>query len=145
MADTGDAPSLLVLLGSPRRRGNSALLAEAAAERAEVSGARVKVRFLADYIDGFLRDCRDCRQADGSCRIDDGYRDLFLDDFLPADGVIFASPVYWYGVSAQLKAFLDRSFCYYAASYPESADVVKAMIGKQLGLVLRQEAITCYR
>ncbi len=139
MADSMEAPSLLVLLGSPRRTGNSALLAEAVAESAEASGARVKVRFLADYIDGFLRDCRDCRHADGSCSIDDGYRDLFLDDFLPADGVIFASPVYWYGVSAQLKAFLDRSFCYYAASYPASEDVIRAMTGKQLGLVLASE------
>jgi multimeric flavodoxin WrbA len=42
-------------------------------------------------------------------------------------------------MSAQTKAFFDRSFCYYAASYPASQDVVRRMQGKRLGLVLASE------
>src|SRR5690606_36084344 len=109
---------LLVIVGSPRRNGNTATLAEAVQRGAEAAGAEVALRFLDDQISGFLRDCRNCRQANGECAISDRYRALFFEDFLPARGVLFCSPIYWYGLSAQAKAFFDRSFCYYAASYP---------------------------
>jgi multimeric flavodoxin WrbA len=131
---------LLVLVGSPRRAGNSATLAAAVERGARAVGdVEVKVRFIDDFITSFLRDCRSCRRADGSCAIDDGFRGLFLEDFLPATGVVFASPVYWYGLSAQTKAFFDRTFCYYAASYPDSAAVIAAMSKKRIGLVLASE------
>jgi len=64
---------------------------------------------------------------------------VFLDQYLPADGFIAATPIYWYGMSAQLKAFYDRTFCYYAASYPRSAEVIAKMQGKRIGLALSSE------
>lgn len=106
---------------------------------AQAAGTEVVLRFLDDYISGFLRDCRTCRGADGHCTIADRYGALFREDFLPADGVVFCSPIYWYGLSAQTKAFFDRSFCYYAASNPDSVDVLNGMAGKRLGLVLASE------
>lgn len=132
-------PKLLVLVGSPRRNGNSATLAEAVKRGAESSGASVTLRHLGDHLAHFLRDCRACRRDNGECSIDDGFRPLFFDDFLPADGVVLCSPIYWYGLSAQTKAFFDRSFCYYAASYPDSASVIRGMTRKRLGLVLASE------
>jgi multimeric flavodoxin WrbA len=130
---------LLVLVGSPRRNGNSAVMAEAVARGAAEKGATVAVRFIDDYISNFLRDCRVCRKPNGECSIEDRFRELFFDDFLPADGVVFCTPVYWYGVSAQTKAFFDRTFCYYAGSYPDSAEVVARMSRKRVGLVLASE------
>lgn len=130
---------LLVLVGSPRRDGNSAVLGEAVRRGAEAAGSRVSLRFLDDHIGHFLRDCRKCRGADGRCGIDDGFAALFLDEFLPADGVVFCSPIYWYGLSAQTKAFFDRTFCHYAASNPDSAQVLARMGGKRLALVLSSE------
>ena len=96
-------------LRRPRRRGRG---------RAGRSRPSAETVHLADAIGGFLRDCRQCRRPDGSCAIDDGYRPLFHDRFLAADGLVVATPIYWYGMSAQLKAFFDRMFCYVAASYP---------------------------
>jgi multimeric flavodoxin WrbA len=130
---------LLVLVGSPRRNGNSATLAKAVQRGAESSGAQVSLRFVDDFISSFLRDCRLCRLTSGECAISDQFRSLFFDDFLPAHGVIFCSPVYWYGLSAQTKAFFDRTFCYYAASYPRAAEVTQCMSGKRIGLVLASE------
>jgi len=130
---------LLILVGSPRRAGNSAALAAAIQRGAEETEARVTVRFLDDYLTSFLRDCRTCRLPSGECSIADQFRTLFFDDFLPADGVVFCSPVYWYGLSAQTKAFFDRTFCYYAASYPESAQVIQQMSHKRIGLALASE------
>ncbi len=87
----------------------------------------------------FLRDCRTCRQADGDCAIADGFKALFFDDFLPAHGVVFCTPIYWYGMSAQTKAFFDRTFCWYAASCPRSNEVISGMAHKRIGLALASE------
>lgn len=130
---------LLILVGSPRKTGNSATLAAAVQRGAEETGAEVSLRFIDDYISHFLRDCRTCRQANGECAIEDNFCSLFFDDFLKADGFVLCSPVYWYGLSAQAKAFFDRTFCYYAASYPKAAEVMAGMMHKRIGLVLASE------
>ena len=123
----------LVLSASPRRDGNSALLARAAAEGLREAGHDCELVFADDVLKSFLRDCQKCRTEDGECAIEDDFRRVFLDLFLPADGVVVATPVYWYGMSAQLKAFFDRAFCYIAASYPRSQDVVRRMTGSGWG------------
>jgi multimeric flavodoxin WrbA len=129
----------LVLSSSPRRNGNSALLAQAVREGLAEAGHETEFVFADDILTGFLRDCRKCRKPDGECSIEDGFRSVFLDHYLPADGFIAATPIYWYGTSAQLKAFLDRTFCYYAASYPQSERVISGMQGKRIGLILSSE------
>jgi multimeric flavodoxin WrbA len=139
MIRMAEASKLLVLIGSPRRQGNSATLAAAVARGARQAGTVVTTRFVDDFIGSFLRDCRTCRLPSGECSIEDRFRSLFFEDFLPADAVVFCSPLYWYGLSAQMKAFFDRTFCYYAASYPQSEQVTARMARKRLGLVLASE------
>jgi multimeric flavodoxin WrbA len=129
----------LVMSSSPRRNGNSAILAEAVHAGLIEAGHDATLLFADDFLKAFLRDCRKCRKPDGECAIEDGYRSVFLDQYLPADGFIAATPIYWYGMSAQLKAFYDRTFCYYAASYPRSAEVIAKMQGKRIGLALSSE------
>jgi multimeric flavodoxin WrbA len=58
---------------------------------------------------------------------------------LPAEALVLATPLYWYGVSGQLKTFLDRQFCYIAASEPESDLFVRGLTGKRLALVIASE------
>lgn len=130
---------VLVLKGSPRVNGNSSAMADAFATGASGAGHDVDVVRLDDCIAAFLRDCRQCRRPDGSCAIDDGYASLFQDHFLPASAVAFATPIYWYGMSAQTKAFFDRTFCYYAASHPRSAENIRGMMHKRLALLLSSE------
>jgi multimeric flavodoxin WrbA len=124
---------LLVLVGSPRRDGNSAALAEAARRGADGAGISTSLFFLDDYIQGLLPDLR--RASPPA----DRYAELFLDHFLPADGVLFCTPIYWYGMSAQTKAFFDRSFSHYAGSGPEPERVKAGMAGKRLGLAVASE------
>jgi multimeric flavodoxin WrbA len=130
---------LLILVGSPRCAGNSATLGKAVQRGAEAAGVQVALRFVDDFISSFLRDCRSCRLPGGECSITDQFRALLFEDFIPAQAVVFCSPVYWYGLSAQMKAFFDRTFCYYAASYPDSAKVIDGMSRKRIGLVLVSE------
>jgi multimeric flavodoxin WrbA len=88
---------------------------------------------------GFLRDCSRCRLPDGTCSIQDGYGELLTRKVASADGVVYATPLYWYGIAAVLKNFFDRMVCYLSASYPESEQVVAAMAGKRSALLLASE------
>ncbi|MEA2364369.1 MAG: hypothetical protein QOD71_3514 [Thermoleophilaceae bacterium] len=130
---------VLALSSSPRRDGNSFLLAEAAVEGAREAGHRAQLVHVDDHVRHFLRDCRRCRDARGRCTIDDGFEALLRDLVLPADAIIFATPLYWYGVSGQLKTFLDRLFCYIAASEPEADMFVRGLLGKRLALLIASE------
>ena len=118
----------MILSSSPRRTGNSATLARAVAEGLGDAGHDSDFVAADDILSQFLKDCRACRRADGSCSIEDGFATAFFESYLPAQGFVAASPIYWYGMSAQLKAFFDRMFCYVAASYPESSSVVALML-----------------
>ncbi|AOB27221.1 MULTISPECIES: flavodoxin family protein [Bordetella] len=135
MNSSQTANPVLALVGSPRRDGNSALLARAVVEGARQSGAAATLLFLDDYIAGFLTDEK---QADAR-RPDDRYGELFFDHFLPARAVVLCTPVYWYGMSAQAKAFFDRSFTYYSAAHPRHAEVLRRMTGKRLALAVSSE------
>ncbi|MEM9523892.1 MAG: flavodoxin family protein [Pseudomonadota bacterium] len=128
-----------ILSSSPRRDGNSAILAQETAKGLRQAGHEAELLRADQVLSDFLGDCRTCRLQNGECSIKDGYRDVFFDHFLPADGLIVATPIYWYGMSAQLKAFFDRMFCYVAASHPASMTVVSKMQGKRIGLVLSSE------
>ncbi len=131
--------NVLVVTASPRRDGNAALLAAASAEGAREAGHDVAVVHLDDHLQHFLRDCRRCRGADGQCTIDDGYERLLRDQVVPADALVLATPLYWYGVSGQLKVFFDRMFCFISASQPDADHFVSGLSGKRLGLLISSE------
>jgi multimeric flavodoxin WrbA len=130
---------VLVVSSSPRRDGNSRRLADAALAGAREAGQEAELVHLDDHVRHFLRDCRECRDACGRCTIDDGYGELLRDRVLPADGLLLATPVYWYGVSGQLKTFFDRMLCYIAASSEEADRYAQGIVGKRIGLLLSSE------
>lgn len=130
----------LVISTSPRRDGNSHLLALSAAEGSAEAGHRVEHVFLDDYVDRSLANCRQCRRvSDRQCSLDDRYQELLLDRILPADGVIFGMPLYFYGMPGRLKTAFDRLFCYTSNSAPQQAEVVAGIMGKKVGLVISCE------
>ena len=131
--------NVLALSSSPRRDGNSFRLARAMVDGAREAGHETELVHLDDHVRHHLRDCRRCRDEAGRCTIDDGFEALLRDRVLPADAIIFATPLYWYGVSGQLKTFLDRLFCFIAASEPEADMFVRRLMGKRLALVLSSE------
>lgn len=130
---------VLALSASPRRDGNSFLLAEAAVEGAREAGHRAELVHLDDHVSHFLRDCRRCRDDAGRCTIEDGFEVLLRERVLPAGAIIFATPLYWYGIAAQLKTFFDRLFCYIAASEPDADQFCRGLVGKRLALMLASE------
>lgn len=130
---------VLAVSSSPRRDGNSRLLAQAVLEGAAQAGHETELVDLDEVLGGFLRDCRTCRGTDGECTIPDRYGEVLLESVLPADALVLATPLYWYGVSASLKAFIDRFFCFIASDYPRGEEVRDRLVRKRSALVLSSE------
>jgi multimeric flavodoxin WrbA len=130
---------VLAISSCPRLDGNSRLLAEAVLVGAAAAGHDCELIDLAGRMTGLLRDCRACRGPDGRCTIDDDYEEIFLERLLAADAVVLATPLYWYGVSGALKTFIDRIFCFIAASYPGNEEVRERLVGKRLVVAISAE------
>lgn len=99
------------ICGSPRKKGNTSLLLKKALKGAAENGAETEIVYLADYEFRGCIGCEGCRDS-FKCIIDDGMQDLY-EKVLDSDGLILASPTYFYNVSSLMKAFIDRLYCLY--------------------------------
>ncbi len=103
---------VLVLLGSPRRKGNSAILAEKIAEGAKSKGASVNTVFLHGLNIASCTACYACQKPKSKgCSIDDDMQPLYR-AMLEADAWVIASPVYWFTLSSQTKLWMDRCLAF---------------------------------
>lgn len=98
---------IVVLVGSPRRDGNTELLAKAFADGA-AEKHEVELVSVADYQVKPCMGCNACFAREGNTCVQQDDMDLIYEKLKEADTVIIASPVYFYGISAQLKAVIDR-------------------------------------
>jgi len=102
---------IVAIVGSPRPKGNTDILVDAALEEAAARGCEVeKVMLCKHQIEG-------CRGHDRchtyeKCLIKDDIP-MILDKFSTADGTILATPVYYYNMTAQMKTFVDRNYFLY--------------------------------
>jgi len=101
--------NIVVVTGSPRANGNSEILADAFIEGARQGGHSVTVFHAGRMnIKGCL-DCKYCFSHDGECIQIDDMQSIYP-SLRKADILVFASPIYWYGLSSQIKAVIDRMF-----------------------------------
>jgi multimeric flavodoxin WrbA len=106
------AKKVLVLLGSPRQKGNSAILAETIAGGARTAGARVGTLFLHAMDIAPCKACYACQKPKSrGCAIDDDMQQIYR-SMLDADAWVIASPVYWFTMSAQIKLWMDRCLAF---------------------------------
>lgn len=103
---------ILALLGSPRREGNTAIVLDQILEGAREAGAETSIQFLQEMDIGGCQECLACQSVfdEPGCAIEDDMQDIYT-EILDADLIIFASPVFCWNVSSQLKAALDRMYC----------------------------------
>jgi multimeric flavodoxin WrbA len=126
------AKNVLILKGSPRREGNSAILAEQVAAGAKEAGGQVETVYLHELDIQPCDACDTCQAGDIDCVIEDDMQALYP-KVRAADAVVYASPIYWFSVSAQLKLFIDRC---YAMGEGEDEPEKYALAGKKIGVVL---------
>ncbi len=98
--------NILILSGSPRKDGNTELLAEAFAKGASAQH-HVEIVFVRDYKVNPCLGCNACFKTNGICAQKDDMT-IIYEKMSQADMFVIASPVYFYGISAQLKAVIDR-------------------------------------
>lgn len=97
---------IIVVSSTPRKGGNSEVLARQFALGAEKSGNAVEFIEVRDIRPEFCTGCMYCPSQNG-CVLKDKMNDL-CEKISFADILVFATPVYYYSVSGQLKTFLDR-------------------------------------
>ncbi|MCG8564386.1 MAG: flavodoxin family protein [Desulfobacterales bacterium] len=120
---------VLIVLGSPRKKGNTATLAAQVAQAATENGAEVETV----YLNGLkIKPCQGC----GKCQREPSKGCILKDDMGPlygklqeADSVVVASPIYFFNLSAQTKIFIDRL---YAVGTPRT-NILK---GKHFSILL---------
>jgi multimeric flavodoxin WrbA len=97
---------VLGIMGSPRKQSNTDILLDRALEGAREAGAEVEKVLISKLRISPCLEIYACRK-DGNCAIKDDMQ-LLYKKLLEADHVIFASPMFFYGVTSQAKAVIDR-------------------------------------
>ena len=101
---------VVVILGSPRKKGNSAILAEQITKGAKSAGAKVESIFLQGHKIAPCQSCYTCQKPNSKgCAINDDMQSVYP-KLIEADAWVIASPIYWFTMSAQTKLFMDRCF-----------------------------------
>lgn len=101
---------VVVLLGSPRKDGNSAILAGKIASGAQSAGAAVETFFIQEMDIKACKACWACQIPDSKgCVINDDLQKIFP-KLIEADAWVIATPVHWFNMSTQTKLWLDRCF-----------------------------------
>ena len=106
---------VLAIYGSPRRKGNTSLLLKRSVEGAREAGADVEEVVLRDLNMSPCLEIYGCKNS-GRCAIKDDFQALY-DKLLACDGLMLASPVFFYTVSAHTKILIDRCQSFWVKKY----------------------------
>ncbi len=98
---------VLVFLGSPRKKGNSEILAMSLLEGVRQAGGSPEIIRLCDLKISPCISCGGCNKT-GRCVVEDDMIPLY-EKIITIDKIIVVSPIFFYGITAQTKAFIDRT------------------------------------
>ncbi len=107
--------TVLAVYGSPRRKGNSSLLLDQAVRGARDAGARVEEVYLRDLRMSPCLEIYGCKET-GRCVIQDDFQRVH-DQLLSCRGLMLASPIFFYTVTAQTKILMDRCQALWVKKY----------------------------
>lgn len=107
--------NILAIYGSPRRDGNTSLLLRRAVDGARESGAEVDEVVLRDLKMSPCLEIYGCKK-NGRCVIKDDFQEVY-DKLVSCDGMMLASPIFFYTVSAHTKILMDRCQSFWVKKY----------------------------
>lgn len=130
---------IVAVFGSPRNKGNSETLAEAFLQEAERLGAEVD-RFHLNTMNyqGCIA-CYACKKKIEQCALNDDLTPV-LKAVHEAEALLVATPVYFFDMPAQLKAFIDRWYSFFKPRFHETGDISRIPEGKTVIFVVTQRA-----
>ena len=105
---------IVVITGSPRKKGNSFAMTEAFIKAAEKKGHTITRFDIATMNVGGCRACETCFKTGKACSFNDDFNTI-APAIQEADAVVFSTPVYWYSIPSQIKAVIDKLFSFYNA------------------------------
>ena len=126
---------VLTVLGSPRRRGNTAKALGWVEDQFRADRHEVDHVNILDCVVGGCRECLVCKKGgtDTLCAVEDDAIAIF-GRMAEADLVLFAAPVFCWGFPAQIKALIDRTYCLMDFDVPRTN--LPRLTGKAMGLLL---------
>lgn len=124
---------VLGILGSPRIGGNSDILLSRALSGAKEAGAEVEKIILDRKNISGCKDCQKCNKM-GVCVIKDDMLEI-QKKILEAYAIIHSTPVYFWSMTAQMKAYLDRWTVFFDAEWKWQKIYYPKMRGKRIGLI----------
>ncbi len=107
---------ILVLNGSPRKQGSTAAMAEEISKAASEQGAVIRSYYLNGMNIKGCQSCYACKGESHSCILQDDMQELY-NEIAAASGIIFATPVYMWQMTAQLKQVIDRLYPFLKPDY----------------------------
>lgn len=127
LKEANTQPRVLGVVGSPRRGGNTDFLVEAVLTGAEKAGARTEKIILNELEIKPCQACNRCRET-GSCVHQDDMSKL-LEKMQRSQVWILGTPIYWWGPTAQFKAFLDRWYGARQVNFAEKKIILAIPLG----------------
>jgi multimeric flavodoxin WrbA len=109
------ATTVIGIVGSPRRGGNTDVLVEEVLRGAQDAGAAASKVMLQDMNIGPCRGCDECAETRRCVQVDD--MAALVEQMERSDVWVLGTPVYWWGPTAQFKAFLDRWYARGSAAF----------------------------
>jgi multimeric flavodoxin WrbA len=125
---------ILAVYGSPRRQGNSSLLLDKAVEGALEAGAEVEKLVLRDLKMSPCLEIYGCKNT-GRCAIQDDFQRVY-DQLLGCSGLMLASPIFFYTVSAHTKILMDRCQSLWVKKYWIDQVAPNQWVPKRKGLLI---------
>ena len=110
---------IVAIVGSPRSNGNTNCLVDEALQEAAGQGMETEKIMLGEHWVGPCLGHENCPSFSECLQKDDA--PWILERFREADGIILGSPVYYYTITAQMKAFIDRNYFLYTHGIPLKA------------------------
>jgi multimeric flavodoxin WrbA len=110
---------VMAIVGSPRTNGNTNFLVDQALEEIAAHGLETEKIVLSEHKVNPCQGHQNCSSFPACKQEDDA--PWILDRFSRAEGIILGSPVYYYNMTAQMKAFIDRNYFLYRHGIPLSA------------------------
>ncbi|WP_378956156.1 flavodoxin family protein [Pelosinus sp. sgz500959] len=107
---------IVILNGSPRKQGTTSALAEVVSEAAAERGAEIKSYYLNGMNIKGCQSCYACKGEEHRCILQDDMQELY-DEIDTASGIVFATPVYMWQMTAQLKQVIDRLYPFLKPDY----------------------------
>jgi multimeric flavodoxin WrbA len=130
---------VLCVQGSPRKKGNSATIAQKFIDVAENRGATIETYILNELNFKPCQACYACKTKLEHCALKDDLTPV-LKALGECDLVVVATPVYYSDISAQTKAFIDRTFSFVKPDFHSRPDPVRFAPGKKMVWIITQES-----